>query len=158
MKVIFLCTGVTTHASVADLLGEYANRASRYVPFQVVELQLPSRRGAQPVSRQCEQEGELQLRFLLPSDYVVLLSERGTQFTSLGFANWLQRQLASLSSRRLIFVVGGAYGFSPAMIERANAQISLSSMTFPHQLVRPIFAEQFYRALTILKGLPYHHE
>ena len=92
-----------------------------------------------------------------PADILILLDERGIQQRSVEFARWLEKQL-NQGARNLIFVIGGAYGFSPAVYERANGQISLSPMTFSHQMVRTIFAEQLYRAFTILRGEPYHHE
>ena len=93
---------------------------------------------------------------LQPSDHVVLLDEHGKEFRSVEFAKWIEQKNASV--RRLVFVIGGPYGFSDAMYQRANEKISLSKMTFSHQMVRLVFTEQIYRACTIIKGEPYHHE
>ena len=101
-------------------------------------------------------EGELILKQLQPGDHVILLDEGGKEFTSVGFADWLQQRMNTVS-RRLVFVMGGPYGFSDAVYAAAQGKISLSRMTFSHQMVRVIFAEQFYRALSILNNLPYHH-
>jgi 23S rRNA (pseudouridine1915-N3)-methyltransferase len=102
-------------------------------------------------------EGEMLLKQFAPEDYVVLLDDKGAALSSMEFAGWLQRRLVS-GGRRMCFVVGGAYGFSPAVYARANEKLSLSRMTFSHQIVRAIFAEQLYRAFSILHGEPYHHE
>ena len=101
-------------------------------------------------------EGESILKFLQPSDTVILLDEHGKEFRSIEFAQWLQKQQNTV--RRLVFVIGGPYGFSPAVYQRANGKVSLSKMTFSHQMVRMVFTEQLYRACTIIKGEPYHHE
>ena len=102
-------------------------------------------------------EGKQLLAALESSDHVVLLDEHGTERTSMDFSGWLQRRMAS-GSKRVVFVVGGPYGFSPEVYDRANEKISLSKMTFPHELVRLVFVEQLYRAFTILRHEPYHHE
>ena len=106
--------------------------------------------------QQKQAEGELILKLLQPSDTVVLLDEHGREFRSVDFASWLQQKRNTV--RRLVFVVGGPYGFSPAVYGRANEQVSLSKMTFSHQMIRLVFTEQIYRACTIIKGEPYHHE
>ena len=108
------------------------------------------------IPQQKEREGELLLNKIQEGDYVVLLDEHGQELRSVEFARWLEKR--QQSGRRLVFVIGGAYGFSAAVYQRANEKLSLSKMTFSHQLVRLIFAEQIYRACTIIKGEPYHHE
>ena len=108
-------------------------------------------------TEQKEREGELILKMLQPSDYLVLLDERGKEFRSVEFAQYIQDKMLS-SCKRLCFLIGGPYGFSEAVYQRSNAKVSLSKMTFSHQMVRVIFLEQLYRAMTILKGEPYHHE
>ncbi|MBR1688109.1 MAG: 23S rRNA (pseudouridine(1915)-N(3))-methyltransferase RlmH, partial [Prevotella sp.] len=102
------------------------------------------------------QEGELILRQLQPSDCVCLLDERGQSLRSIQFAHWLEQR--QQQARRLVFIIGGPYGFSPAVYQRADHQLSLSPMTFSHQMVRLVFTEQLYRACTIIRGEPYHHE
>ena len=104
-----------------------------------------------------QEESKLILSKLLPEDYLVLLDERGQQFTSMAFAKWMEHRLTD-SRRRMVFLIGGAFGFSQEVYQRANAQISLSTLTFSHQMVRLFFLEQLYRAMTILKGENYHNE
>ena len=106
--------------------------------------------------QQKQAEGELILKQLQPTDTVVLLDERGKEFRSIEFARWLEQKQQAV--RRLVFIIGGPYGFSPAVYARANEQLSLSRMTFSHQMIRLTFTEQIYRACTIIKGEPYHHE
>ena len=116
--------------------------------------------GSNPVAptilKQKEREGELILQRLKPSDTVVLLDERGAEFTSIKFSQWLERK--QVAGKNLVFIIGGPYGFSQAVYDRSNEKISLSQMTFSHQMIRLVFTEQLYRACTIIKGEPYHHE
>ena len=109
------------------------------------------------VSEQQEKEADLILKQLETSDEVVLLDEKGKQFTSVGFSEFISKKMLA-SHKRMVFVVGGPYGFSERVYQRANGKVSLSAMTFSHQMIRVIFVEQLYRAMTILKGEPYHHE
>ena len=157
MHLTLLTVGKTDIPWVRDGLEMYASRLKHYVPFELREI--PELKGVSALSREQvkEREGELILKQLKPADEVILLDERGQEFRSLEFADWLGRRLAG-SGRDLVFVIGGAYGFSDAVYNRAGGKISLSKMTFSHQLVRTIFAEQLYRAFTILRGEPYHHE
>ena len=106
--------------------------------------------------QQKEMEGKSIMQLIKPSDYVVLLDERGSEFRSIEFAKWLQKK--QMATKRLLFIVGGAYGFSNNIYERANEKISLSRMTFSHQMIRLFFVEQLYRAFTILRNEPYHHQ
>ena len=106
--------------------------------------------------QQKSKEGEMILKVVYPSDDVVLLDEHGAEYRSIEFASWLEKKRNS--GRNIVFIIGGPYGFSPDVYKRANGKISLSKMTFSHQMVRLIFREQFYRACTIIKGEPYHHE
>ena len=141
---------------VAEGLEMYSSRLAHYVPFAVKEL--PELKGAGSLGREVikRKEGELLLAAIKPADYVVLLDERGSQYSSLEFSGFISRRI--MAGKDLVFVVGGAYGFSPQMYERADDKLSLSKMTCSHQLVRTVFAEQLYRAFTILKGEPYHNE
>ena len=134
----------------------YVSRLKHYVPFSLVEI--PELKNASALSQDQikEREGELILAALKPSDEVVLLDEHGKQFRSVEFAQHLQERMNR--GRDLVFVVGGAYGFSQKVYDRAPGRLSLSPMTFSHQMVRTVFAEQLYRAFTILRGEPYHHE
>lgn len=157
MHLTLLTVGKTDIPWVRDGLEMYVSRLKHYVPFELREI--PELKGVSALSREQikEREGELILKQLKPSDEVILLDEHGQEYHSVEFADWLGRRL-SASGRDLVFVIGGAYGFSDAVYGRAGGKVSLSKMTFSHQLVRTIFAEQLYRAFTILRGEPYHHE
>lgn len=156
MKTELLLVGKTQNAHFIAAISDYVERLTHYMPFTVTTL--PDLKATRHLSeqQQREREGELILRQLQPADTVVLLDERGREHRSTEFAQWLQKQQAT--ARRLVFVIGGPYGFSPAVYDRANHMVSLSRMTFSHQMVRLIFVEQLYRACTILRGEPYHHE
>lgn len=157
MKIVFMVVGKTVDAHLQALSAEYAKRIGFYVPFEVQVL--PDLKNTKNMSEaeQKEREGELILKQLQPSDFLVLLDERGKEFRSVEFAQYIQERMLT-SSKRLCFLIGGPYGFSEAVYQRRNAQVALSKMTFSHQMVRVIFLEQLYRAMTILKGEPYHHE
>lgn len=153
-----LTVGKTDVAWVKAGLDTYVSRIAHYAPFSIVEI--PELKNAASLGREQikAKEGELLLRQLRPSDYVVLLDEHGKKCRSVEFASWLQDRMARGGGSDIVFVVGGAYGFSPEVYARADWKISLSDMTFSHQMVRTIFAEQLYRAFTIIRGEPYHHE
>lgn len=157
MNVKLLTVGKTDVPWVKEGLNLYASRLRHYVPFTVEEIPELKKVSALSEDQIKQKEGELILRQLTPQDTVVLLDEHGLQMRSVEFASWLEKQLAS-GARGLVFVTGGAYGFSPEVYARASAKLSLSRMTFSHQMVRAVFTEQLYRACTILKGEPYHHE
>ncbi len=157
MNLTLLTVGKTTTGWVKEGLDMYVSRLRHYVPFTVTEIPELKKVSALTEAQIKEKEGQLILRQLGPGDTLVLLDERGAALRSVEFARFLEKQLAG-GSRSLVFAIGGAYGFSPAVYSRADSLLSLSPMTFPHQLVRTIFAEQLYRAFTILKGEPYHHE
>lgn len=157
MNLTLLTVGKTDVAWVKEGLDLYVSRLRHYVPFSVVEIPELKKVSALSQEQIKQKEGELILGHVSPGDSVILLDEHGTSFRSVEFAAWLRKQLGS-GARGLVFVIGGAYGFSPEVYARANGKISLSPMTFSHQMVRTIFAEQLYRACTILKGEPYHHE
>ena len=157
MKISLLTVGKTDVKWVREGLETYVSRLSHYVPFSLEEI--PELRNASALSREQirEKEGELILKRLKDTDEVILLDEHGREYRSVEWAALLGEKL-SRSSRDLVFVVGGAYGFSQKVYDRAASRLSLSKMTFSHQMVRTIFAEQLYRAFTIIKGEPYHHE
>ena len=157
MRISLLTVGRTDVKWVREGLETYVSRLSHYVPFSLEEI--PELRNASALSREQirEKEGELILRRLKDTDEVILLDEHGREYRSVEWAAFLGEKL-SRSSRDLVFVVGGAYGFSRKVYDRAASRLSLSKMTFSHQMVRTIFAEQLYRAFTIIKGEPYHHE
>ncbi len=157
MSIDFLVVGKTDSAQVAELTRMYAGRISRYIKFTLTEL--PDIRNSKNMSEDAQKraEGEMILRQLSGDDYVVLLDDKGAQPTSLEFASWMQKRMNS-GVKRVVFIVGGPYGFSKEVYARAAEKLSLSRMTFSHQIIRPIFTEQLYRAFTILRGEPYHHE
>jgi 23S rRNA (pseudouridine1915-N3)-methyltransferase len=156
MKTILIQVGKTINKHFVDGINDYVDRISHYMPFEVVTI--PELKNTKNLSeeQQKETEGELILRQLQPSDTVILLDEHGKEYRSIEFAYWLEQKRNT--ARRLVFIIGGPYGFSPAVYARANEQLSLSKMTFSHQMIRLTFTEQVYRACTIIKGEPYHHE
>lgn len=157
MKITLLTVGKTDVKWVRDGLELYASRLSHYIPFNLVEI--PELKNASALSKEQikEKEAELILKNIRPSDDVMLLDEHGREYRSLEFSRFLEEKL-SRSGKDMVFVIGGAYGFADSVYKRANSKLSLSKMTFSHQMVRTIFAEQLYRAFTIMKGEPYHHE
>lgn len=156
MKTIVIQVGKTVSKHFLAGISDYVERISHYMPFDVVTI--PELKNTKGLSAEQQKiaEGELILKQLQPSDSVVLLDEHGSEYRSVELARWLEQK--QQSARRLVFVIGGPYGFSPAVYARANEQLSLSKMTFSHQMIRLIFTEQIYRACTIIKGEPYHHE
>ena len=157
MKIILLTVGKSTNSQLIKLQEEYQNRLKFYIPFEMVVIPELKNTKNLSISEQTEKEGELILKQFETNDEVVLLDEKGKQFTSMGFSDFISKKMLA-SHKRMIFVVGGPYGFSEKVYSRANSKVSLSSMTFSHQMIRLIFVEQLYRAMTILKGEPYHHE
>ena len=157
MRFTLLTVGKTDIKWVSEGLEVYSSRLRHYIPFEIKEI--PELKNASSLSRDQIRtaEGKLILKNLRDSDEVVLLDEHGREFRSVEFASMLEKRL-SASSRDLVFVIGGAYGFSTEVYERASSKISLSKMTFSHQMVRTIFVEQLYRAFTIIRGESYHHE
>lgn len=142
---------------VCEGLGVYTSRLKHYITFDLVEI--PELKNVSALSREQikSREGELILKALKPSDEVILLDEHGREYRSVEFAAELEKKL-SRGGGDIVYVIGGAYGFSDDVYARADGKLSLSKMTYSHQLVRTIFAEQLYRAFTIMKGEPYHHE
>lgn len=157
MKTLFIVVGKTIDKRLSTLTDEYAERVKHYVPFETVVIPELKNTKALTPEQQKEREGELILKQLREGDHVVLLDEGGREFRSIDWASYLDGKLFR-AGRRLVFVVGGPYGFSQAVYKAAREKISLSLMTFSHQMVRLFFVEQFYRAMTILHGEPYHHE
>ena len=157
MKITLLTVGKTDVKWVKEGLDLYVSRLSHYVQFSLVEI--PELKNVSSFSQTQikEKEGDLILAAIRPSDEVILLDEHGKEFRSVEFARFLEERMAR-SGRDMVFVIGGAYGFSQKVYERSDRKMSLSAMTFSHQMVRTIFAEQLYRAFTIMRGEPYHHE
>lgn len=157
MKVCLLVIGKTDAAYIRTGIEEYEKRLTRYLAYDMKVL--PDIKNSKNLTEELQKgkEGNLILAELQAGDWMVLLDEKGKQYTSVGFADFVAQKMLN-GIKRLVFVVGGPYGFSEAVYQRANEKISLSQMTFSHQMVRLIFTEQLYRAMTILKGEPYHHE
>ena len=148
--------GKTTDKHFAAGIDDYVVRIGHYMPVEVVTIPELKNTKSLTEEQQKAAEGELILRQVKPADTLVLLDENGTERTSVAFARWMEQKRNTV--RRLVFAIGGPYGFSPDVYSRANEMVSLSRMTFSHQMVRLIFAEQIYRACTIIKGEPYHHQ
>lgn len=157
MEIKLLTVGKTDVAWVKEGLDLYGSRLRHYVPFTVSETPELKKVSALSQAQIKEKEGELILKNVGPQDVLVLLDEHGHEYRSMEFAEHLQKLMAR-GAKTLVFAIGGAYGFSEEVYARSHERISLSRMTFSHQMVRTIFAEQLYRAFTILKGEPYHHE
>lgn len=157
MNIELISIGKTRTGFVVEGLQEYCGRLKRYCNFIITELPDVRNAGKMSESEQKENEGYMILNRLSPSDHVVILDEHGKQYTSKKFAIRLQTIMAS-GKKRLVFVIGGPYGFSEKVYSRADELLSLSEMTFNHEMVRLFFTEQLYRANTILRGEPYHHE
>jgi len=157
MKITLLTVGKTTNPHLIKLQEEYLNRLKFYIPFEMVVIPELKNTKSMSVSEQVEKEADMILKQIELNDKVVLLDEKGKQFSSVAFSEYIAKKIMS-SHKRMIFVIGGPYGFSERIYQRANNKISLSTMTFSHQMIRLIFVEQLYRAMTILKGEPYHHE
>lgn len=149
--------GKTTDRNLSTLIDEYVNRLKFYLKLEVIVIPELKNTKKLTYEQQKELEGELILSKIENTDDVILLDEHGKQFTSTEFADFISGKLNSVN-KCMIFVVGGPYGFSKKIYQRADGQISLSKMTFSHQMIRLLFAEQLYRAMTIIKGEPYHHE
>ncbi len=157
MKLLFVTYGKTTDKHLEALIADYTARLGHYAPFEIVTLASPKTTRSTTPAEQKEAEADQLLRLVQPSDLVVFLDEHGTERRSTAFAQWLDARMAT-GAKRLVFVSGGPYGFSPRAYAVAREQVSLSQMTFSHQMVRLLFVEQLYRAFTILRHEPYHHE
>ena len=157
MKITLLTVGKTDKDWVKQGLDIYVSRLKHYIPFSIVEI--PELKGVSALTKDQikTREGELILKNIRPADDLILLDEHGKEYTSVEWAKILQDKI-SYTGKDMVFVIGGAYGFSESVYKRADSKISLSRMTFSHQMVRAIFTEQLYRAFTIMKGEPYHHE
>lgn len=157
MKIQLLVVGKTSSKYLSEGIGEYVKRVSRYVPFELRVLSDVKTSKAMTPGRQKDLEGAAMLACVQPGDHVVLLDERGAGMTSREFSRFVDRKMVSLP-RNLIFIIGGPYGFSGDVYKRADEMLSLSRMTFSHEMVRLFMVEQLYRAMTILRGEPYHHD
>lgn len=155
MKIILLAIGSTSAKWIKEGIEYYNDKLKHYVPFEIATLADIKKKCSEDEKKRLE--GEMILGFLNTGDYVTLLDERGKQLTSVEFSRQLQVRMNS-GVKRLVMVIGGPYGFSQPVYDRADAKMSLSAMTFTHEMARLILVEQLYRAMTIIKGEPYHHE
>jgi 23S rRNA (pseudouridine1915-N3)-methyltransferase len=156
MKITLLLTGKTEEGWIKTGFAQYLKRLEHYCTLEVIEIPALKQSGKISAAEQNKAEGELQLAKISASDRLVLMDEKGKEFSSQGLAAWIEKQ-QSAGHKRVVFLIGGPFGFSDKVYERANERISLSQMTFSHQMVRVILAEQLYRAYTITKGEKYHH-
>ena len=157
MKLHVIFTGKTTGKLFQEAIADYQSRLTHYVPFTLEEL--PDLKNTKTLNEDQQKEKEADMLFekLQPGDVLVLLDEKGKEFTSREFSTYLENKLHTVN-KRLVFLIGGPYGFSPRVYEAAQGKISLSKMTFSHQMVRLFLVEQIYRAFTILNNQPYHHD
>lgn len=157
MRVAILQTGKTIEKYISDGVAEFSARIRKYAGFEILTIPELKNTKNMPVASQKMKEGNLILQLLNNEDYVVVLDEKGREFRTIEFSEQL-RKIFMLSKKRVVFVIGGPWGFSDEVYERADFRMSLSKLTFSHQMVRLLFVEQLYRALTVIKGDPYHHE
>ena len=153
MKIKILFVGKTVDDRITSIVDDYLKRIKN---IDITVKIVPGAKKKYSIEVQKSEEGRSIISFIDDSEFVAILDDKGDSFTSRQFAEWLERR--QTASRNITFVVGGAYGFSNEVYDRADSRISLSKMTFSHQIVRAIFAEQLYRAFTIIAGLPYHHQ
>ena len=156
MKTRLIVVGKTNDKNIIKGIEDYTGRIKHYMPFKIQVI--PELKNTKKISidTQKDMEANQILKLITTSDTLVLLDEHGNEYTSIEFAKWIEKK--QQISRALTFVIGGPYGFSPKVYERADTKVSLSKMTFSHQMIRLLFVEQIYRACTIIKGEPYHHE
>lgn len=157
MKTTLLAIGRTIEKHYITAIDDYLQRTRHFISFDMEVIPELKNTKSLTMEQQKEKEGELLLKAFQPGDVIVLLDEHGKEFRSVDFANWMEKKMSTVN-KRLIFVIGGPYGFSSKVYDAAHEKISLSRMTFSHQMIRLIFVEQLYRAMTILQGGPYHHE
>ena len=157
MQLSLLVIGKTDSAQIETEVKRYESRLKHYLPFELRVIPDVRRGSKLSAEDQKRAEGEELLRYITPTDQVYHVDERGKSYTSRAFASFIERAMVS-GLRRMVLVIGGPYGFAPEVYERANGQVSLSQMTFSHQMVRLFAIEQLYRAQTIIRGEPYHHD
>ena len=157
MKIALLQTGKTTDKNIEELVDLYSKRIKKYSVFEIITLPDIKNTRNMPVPEQKIKEASKILQSVNEDDYIILLDERGKELRTLEFSSALEK-IFFMPKKRIVFVIGGPWGFSQSVYDRADYKMSLSKMTYPHQLVRLLFLEQLYRAFTIIKGEPYHHE
>lgn len=158
MKLAILWVGKTSTDYINKAIDTYVQRIGHYMPIEIIEVPDVKNAKNMDTAQLRQKEGELIIKQLRPDDYVVFLDDKGKQMSSTEFAYWIDKTNMNSSIKRLVFVIGGAYGFSLDAYKQAKSFLSISKMTFSHQIIRPILVEQIYRAMTILRGEPYHHE
>jgi 23S rRNA (pseudouridine1915-N3)-methyltransferase len=157
MKIALLQTGKTSERYLTEGISIFEDRLRKYSAFEIVTVPDIRRNNNLPDREQKIREGEQILRFFRNDDYIVILDDKGKEFSTIEFSAWLEKCFM-LQKKRILFVIGGAWGFSEDVLKKADMSLSLSRMTFSHQMVRLLFIEQLYRAFTIMKGEPYHHQ
>ncbi len=157
MKIALLQTGKTTDRNISELVDLYSKRIKKYISFEVITIPELKNTKNMPVPEQQMKEAIKIIQSVSDDDYIVLLDEKGKEYRTIEFSSFLEKAFL-LPKKRIIFIIGGPWGFSDAVYAKANQKISLSKMTFSHQMVRLLFLEQLYRVFTIIKGEPYHHE
>ena len=157
MKIVLLQTGKTSEKYLNEGISSFAGRLQKYTAFEILTIPDIKNTRNMPVKEQKEREGERIIQQFKSDDYIVVLDEKGTEFSTVEFADKLEK-IFMLYKKRMVFVIGGPYGLSGDVVGKADLRLSLSKMTFSHQVVRLLFAEQLYRAFTVIKGEPYHHE
>ncbi len=158
MKLTIIWVGKTSTDYISKAIDTYVQRIGHYMPIEVIEVPDIKNAKNMEIAQLRQKEGELIIKQLRADDYVVFLDDKGKQMSSTEFAYWIDKQNMNSGIKRLVFVIGGAYGFSVEAYKYAKSFLSISKMTFSHQIIRPILVEQVYRAMTILRGEPYHHE
>lgn len=157
MKLLLIAVGKTDNKITSQLIDDYVKRVNFYLPLEMKTLPVVKKGKKTSEKEQKLLECESIKKCLQPSDYIVLLDDKGKQLTSIGFAKYIENKMISVS-KRMVFIIGGPYGFSDEIVSMSNEKLSLSKMTLTHQMVRLLFTEQLYRAMTILNNEPYHHE
>jgi 23S rRNA (pseudouridine1915-N3)-methyltransferase len=157
MKIVLLQTGKTTERYLAEGLTNYEERIRRYLSFETITLPDIRKTRNMPGEEQKAKEGAQMLRIFREDDFIVILDDKGREFSTMEFSSWLERSLM-IQKKRILFVIGGPWGFTDEIRRKADLTLSLSRMTFSHQMVRLLFLEQLYRAFTVIRGEPYHHE
>ncbi|NEW82199.1 MAG: 23S rRNA (pseudouridine(1915)-N(3))-methyltransferase RlmH [Mariniphaga sp.] len=157
MKILLLTIGNTDKKYMKEGIDDYVKRLTFYLPFEMKVIPDIKNRSSLSTELQKEKEGQLILNQVSSGDFLILLDEHGTEFSSVEFSRWIEKKMIA-GTRQIVFVIGGPYGFSNTVYQRSDIKISMSKMTFSHQMARMIFVEQIYRAMTIIKNEPYHHE
>jgi 23S rRNA (pseudouridine1915-N3)-methyltransferase len=157
MKIALLQTGKTTDKHISEVVDLYSNRIKKYSVFEIITLPDVKNTRNMSANEQKMKEGKRIIQSISSDDYIILLDEKGKELRTVEFSEWVKK-LFLLQKKRIVFIIGGPWGFSEEVYNRADFRMSLSKMTFPHQLVRLLFLEQLYRVFTIIKGEPYHHE